>query len=873
MKSVITKGNQVKGESAERTTGLGHLLYIFAFISGGASLLYQVVWVHMLTLTFGNTTEGAAIVVGAFFLGLGLGARGYEWMQTRWRRVLTLYALIELGIAVLSVGISVNLYALPGFYAHLSHALGSGLMLHVVRAITAFLVLLLPSLLIGATFPALCTILIRSRQGVNRHFGMIYGINTLGASAGTVAGGLILIEQFGNLGTIWIAAAGNLLIALAVALTARSGPDLPEVVPDPVPEKRAPTPSLLSPTLLATVLAISGFATMSFEIIWIRASRYLVGNSTYAISIVITLFLIGLGLGGTLHRWVVRRSRSVVALSTALILSGLLCLASLGALGMILSDATLAERFSIFSDSVRFLPWIERLLLTGGISTVLLLPVTLVMGLVFPLAGSLFIDQVRILGRRVGSAYLFSTVGSIVGLLVTAMVLLPGLGIGGSTKLVSVITLVGGLLVLFAIQRQTSRIPVFPLAATLPVIALLIAVPAKLPFSGEQERGPDHRLKFWEEGEQATVKVIERSAQGGKAMTVDGYTIGVSADWHREAAYKQQMLAHLAMAIRPDARHTLNIGLGSSSTLASLSHYRGIESLECVEIAHAVLDGAHEFAESSVLSDPRTRVTIDDAVHFLLRSDSKYDVIISDGKQNPQFPGNSLMLAGDFYDLVLNRLSDRGVMVQWIPQNFPDEAFAIVLRTFCEKFPYSAIYYYPPSCLLMAGSPSDLWGDGSSYPLVASLPPQAVRDLSPYYLASTMEILAGMCALGSDALRALPAGPVNTWDHPWMEFLPYKQWRPEFNRDYIRGNTWLVMAAGLSALNRAIPFANDTYRPYLQSAAVMRAGYMDMMHTLDPQSLAPYCAQALQINPKDTFAEGSQTKIPRGLRALMIPGQ
>ena len=291
-------------------------------------------------------------------------------------------------------------------------------------------------------------------------------------------------------------------------------------------------------------------------------------------------------------------------------------LVSVGLLSAILGNGSLAGHFSIFSDSVRFLPWGRRLLLTGAAATLLLLPSTISMGLTFPLASAMMVDRVTILGRRIGSAYLFSTVGSIVGVLAAALLLLPQLGIVGSVKVTAAVSLLGGaglLVVAWRHVRGTRIGFIAPLALS---GALMIVYPAHLSFR-EQEDVSDHRVVFWEEGEQATVKVIERADAGGMAMTVDGYLIGVDQAWRREAAYKQLVLAHLPMALNPDAKHTLNIGLGSATTLASLGRYWSIQSLDCVEISRAVADGARVFADGQVLDDPRTHLIVDDAVHYL----------------------------------------------------------------------------------------------------------------------------------------------------------------------------------------------------------------------------------------------------------------
>lgn len=849
------------------------VLYTLAFFSGAAALLYQVVWVHMLTLTFGSTTVGASVVIAAFMGGLGIGARHYERLKSRISDPLRLYAAIEAAIAVIALGISLNLDQLPPLYAALAGPVGSAWALNTIRIVSAFTVLFIPAYLIGATFPALCTAIIQSMQGVNRHLGGVYGINTLGAAVGTVLAGFLFIERFGNLTTIWIAAGINAAIGLTAYLTRVTlRPPLPRTAI--TTEANHPSPvSWYSPKLIALVLGISGFVTLSFEIIWMRGVRYLVGNSTYAMTLVLAVFLLSLGLGGLLHRPTVKRFHAEAILIASLVLSGLFALVSVGLLSAILSNGTLAANVSIFSDSVRFLPWGKRLLLTSTAATVLLLPSTISMGLTFPLASALMVDRVTILGRRIGSAYLVSTIGSIVGVLVAALLLLPQLGIVGSVKVTAGVSLIGGAGLLIVAWRRVRGARIGFIAPLVLSGTLMIVFPAHLVFRGEQEEIADHRLVFWEEGEQATVKVIERADAGGMAMTVDGYLIGVDQAWRREAAYKQLVLAHLPMALNPDARHTLNIGLGSATTLASLGRYPSIQSLDCVEISKAVANGARVFADGAVLDDPRTHLIVDDAVHYLLKTDTRYDVIISDGKQNPQFPGNSLMLATDFYELALGRLTHDGVFVQWIPANLPERAFEIALRSFVDAFPYTSAYFYPPSCLILAGMKHAPSLPGTDDLLNRPLPEWATQELAPYHIASRAQLLAAQ-SVDDHALRqAIGDGLANTWDHPFLEFIPYKEWMPDDNRVYAFHNIGRLVTAGLASPN---PFDDDAH-PVLKraaaSASLMRAGFLEAMRTFDPAVLKPYCEYALKVNPADSLASGYLRKIPQGIRAVFIPGQ
>ncbi|GAB4325860.1 MAG: fused MFS/spermidine synthase [Candidatus Zixiibacteriota bacterium] len=844
-------------------------LYALAFLSGIAALLYQVVWVHMLTLTFGSTTAGAGVAIASFMAGLGLGARAYELLRLRVANALRLYAGIEFGIAVLAVVVSAGLYRLPTVYAELAQFIDGTLALTVVRLSLSFGSLLLPSFLIGATFPALCTAVIRTRSGVPRHLGGLYGINTLGAAVGTVLAGFVLVEQLGNLSTVGVAAAINGGVGLIALLLSRrtAGPS----APGPFGTPYGTSVTRFAPGHIAAALAVSGFTTMSFEIVWMRGLKYLIGNSTYAMSLVLAVFLVGLALGGLLYRPLVRRLTSDAILTVSLVVSSALALAGVAGLALVLSHESLAGAFSIFSPDVRFLPWPQRLLLTSSISIFLMLPATVAMGIIFPVASSLLIDRIEVLGRKVGSAYFYSTLGSIAGILLAALVIVPQLGVTGGTRLIALLSLITG--IVLAIRLRPAAVSSRSLLAggVVTAVALIAVLPSPMPFAGEQEEGSDRRVIFWEEGEQSTVKVIERGSDGARAMTVDGYLIGVSADWRREAAYKQIILAHLPMALRPNAGRTLNIGLGSATTLASLSRYPTIRTLDCVEISESVVAGAHTFDDGRVLDDPRAHVIVDDAVHYLRRTDARYDVIISDGKQNPQFPGNATLLAREFYELSLARMTHDGVFVQWIPANLPVSAFRMVLKTFVESFPHSVACYFPPSCIILAGSRQSLddydTGDGG----IVELPAWARAELEPYHIDSRELLLASRVCSGHSLLPALEDAGINTWDHPSLEFIPYKEWEAGKNLLYSYENIGLLVVTGIAEAQSGMTIPSDL-RPAFVSSSIMRVGFVELMRTLTPDSLRPYCERALAINPADSVASAALHNIPDGLAALMIPG-
>lgn len=859
--------------------GLVSLAYLLAVLSGAAALVYQVAWVKMLALTFGSTTGAAAAVIGGFMAGMGIGARTYEHLHRRFSNAFGLYGIIELGIVGSTAFVTMSLYALPEVYAAVAGSLADSSALTAVRFVTVFAVLIVPSALMGATYPALCAALINSSAGLRRHLGPIYGLNTLGAAIGALVAGFFLIEIWGNRAAVWIANGGNLVCAAGAVYLAhctkkirlKSIP-IRENTGEPQTEQiRRPSP--LPSWVIVLVLVGSGFATMAYEIFWFRAIKYVVGNSTYAMSLVLTIFLVGLGFGGLLHRRLSRRPAPEIDMGWVQLGIALLATAAIGLVTWVLADPELAKNFSIFSRDLLHQPWYESLTRSSLVSIVMLLPPTVFMGLAFPLGTALYVRRIAHLDKRVGTAYLLANIGSIAGVVTGVVVLLPHFGIMGATKLVILLNLALAVVVIVAMRRSAGwrRLVGFAVGV-ISCLTLSWALPADLAFRGEFEQKDSSRLLFWQEDDISTVKVVYNPHSAARVMTIDGFVIGSNLAFGYGVAFKQFMLAHLPMLLHPEATRTLNIGLGSASTMDAISAYKQVRSLECVEISPAVIEGARFFKAGAVLDDPRTHVYVADAVHHLLTDTTMYDLIISDGKQNPQFAGNAAILSHEMYTYARDRLAPDGLFVQWISMGLAPRAFRIVLRTFADVFPEVNVFQYSPILMVMIGSNEPL-----RYPALDSNETFAVSrafdDLIRFDIDHPYQVLAGRVAGKAGLLRVLGAGEINSWDHPLLEFVPYKEHNPGetgLNQPY--QNLKLLLAAAAAERDVDRPPVPAALAPYVASSEAIREGYLAVLATGESERLRPACLQARKLNPADSRPAKLLRRITGGMRKILVPG-
>jgi spermidine synthase len=858
MNRSVTEGTLAKVSTREADVALTSAtvlaFYSLALCSGAAALIYQVAWARMLSLSFGSTTQAAAAVIASFMGGMGIGAslyyRIYRWLP----RPVIVYAVLEFGIALSTALLTRVFYRLPGLYAEVSGVVGDGA-LGLTRFVSVFLLLLVPSALMGATFPALCTVMIHSARGVDRHLGRIYGINTIGAGVGAFLSGLVLVERLGLIGSVNVATAINLTVAVSALGLLRTA--LPRV--QDLPTGTTAIRTFLPRSLTSIVLVVSGFSTLAYEILWFRAIRYVFGNTTYALTTVLAIFLAGLGVGALWLGRVVRRGAPERDLASIQCLIAALALLAMAGEWLVLSIPELRDQTSIFSDLVRLRPWWVRMLVNAGVAVAIMLPPALLMGLSFPLASRLYLGDVRKLGQRVGSAYLLANLGSIAGAVVAAAWLLPGLGAIGGTKLVAGLNLGLGLGLGVWIRRRVPGFATGALAAAMVFFALAVVLPATPRLYGEKlglvESPVEGNQLFVREADQGTVQVLhEPGHHDRRVMAIDGNLVAWGSGYRNRSNYRKQViLAHLPMAIDPRIRHTLNVGLGSGATLAALADYPSVETLDCVEINPAVAEGARFFSESEVLKDPRVRLVIDDAVHYLLTSDKQYDLIISDGKQHPFFSGNATLLCREYYELALERMSAAGLFVQWIPVHSLGADFAVILHTMCDVFPYVDVFYYPEESTILVGARTTL----ARPHMTADHYRQSsgFADMSRYYLDNVDVLLACQTAGRRQLQKVLGAHPTSTWDHLRLDFTPYKAPQVDWERAKIENLELLLAAEAEPRPDTDPPLALEDTR-YLASSRGLRRSYLHYFRG-DLAGAYARVQEAVAANPADKYVQAA----------------
>ena len=657
--------------------------------SGAAALIYEIVWFQQLGLVLGATSFTLGILLTSFMGGMGLGSWYYPRFASPGRHPLRDYALLELAIAVWG---GVNLFVLPrlgDFYALWGSPGTSDL---PFRAMTALAVLVPPTVFMGATLPAVSRGLAATPAASSR-LGLFYGANTLGAVVGCLAAGLYLLRVHDVATATTVAIVLNLTCAGAAASLARV---FPQPVLEPAVIPRTSLTTTASVRWMMFIAACSGMTALGAEVVWTRLLALLLGPTTYTFSILLAVFLAGLGLGSAIAAVITPRLKSpavglaVVQLLLALAIpfTATMIVAVLpGWFSQRPEDATLWDRLG--GDVLR--------------ATLALLPPTLLWGATFPLAIAVAMrnSSERDAGPIVSRVYAANTSGAIVGALGISLSVHPWFGSQIAQQVLTAFAGVTGIGVLLALAARRLpdpvRLPrwVAPAAAMIVIggVAILPATPASLIAHGNQVVwwNTDREVLFVREGLHSAVAVME-SHQGNRCFHVAGR---IEATNTPNDMRTQRLLGHLPAVAHPYPRKVLVIGCGSGMTAGSFLLHPSVEEIVLCEIEPAVVEANRvHFAEynENVLNHPKTRIVYDDARHFLATTRETFDIISTD-PIHPWVRGSAALYTSEFYELCRRRMNPDGVITQWVPLYESNHAAVkCELATLLDVFPDALLF-------------------------------------------------------------------------------------------------------------------------------------------------------------------------------------
>jgi spermidine synthase len=715
------------------------LLGLFAG-SGCAALIYEIVWFQMLELVIGSSGVSLGILLGTFMGGMCLGSLALARVVSPGRHPLRVFACIEAGIGVCGVAALLLVPLVGRLYVAVA---GHGLVGMLLRGAVCGLCLLPPTMLMGATLPAISRWVETTRQGVS-WLGFFYGGNIAGAALGSLLAGFYLLRVHDvGVATYWAVAINGAVAVTALGLAFAWKFQGSEAEIRTRFEARDPITSLgvseaeldfggkLTTSGVGTLcaegtwpvyvaIALSGASALGAEVVWTRLLSLMLGATVYTFSIILAVFLVGLGIGSgigsAVGRWT---ARPRVALGVCQMLL-------VGAIALAAQLLAKSLPYWPINPLLSLSPWLDFQLDLLRCAWVVL-PATCLWGASFPLALAAAARAGQDPGRLVGRVYASNTLGAIVGALGCSLVLMQWLGtqqvqrlligcsaLAGLVMWVAELCATGGLrrksdgnvegstsraqgLLAGGLGVRTTLVGGAFVVVVLALVWLLAQSVPKVPWELVAYGRYLPTKKDWGtnlyvgEGMNASVAVTEAS-KGVRNFHVSG-KVEASTDAHDMRL--QRMLGHLPALLHPGPRAVLVVGCGAGVTAGSFTTHPGVERIVICEIEPLIPRVVARYFASenyNVVSNPRAEVVYDDGRHFVLTTHEKFDIITSD-PIHPWVKGAATLYTKEYFETIKRHLKPGGLVAQWVPlyESSP-AAVKSELTTFFDVFPNGTVW-------------------------------------------------------------------------------------------------------------------------------------------------------------------------------------
>jgi spermidine synthase len=749
------------------------LIYLIFSLSGSCALVYEILWSKYLSLTFGNTMIAVSVVAATFMAGLALGSYLLGRYSDRDANLLKTYALLEIGIAITALLFAPTLSVVEHLYAYwvqlLPNVPGLTPSIHIFFS---SMLLLPPSICMGGTFPLMCRFFARRKSGAQ--IGRLYALNTLGATLGTFSAGYLLIPTLGLSHTGFLAIFGNLAIAgICFALSKRYGAVDADGKADEIMASQHLDLAKHRPILIA--VALIGFLSLGYEILWTRVLLLFLGNTSYAFSLMLSVYLVCVAIGGYLYACFSNpeMNERKVFLVLSLMMSGSVFLT-------IPFYDKLAHLFQFAHEVSGENWWLLTLLSFVIVFFVIGLP-TILSGALLPAAVGIIDPGKKHTGQGVGMVVLHNTTGAVLGSLAAGFIMVPAFGLLNSFKYLAVVNLI--MVFVLALQFRQRGV----LGRVVPSVAIAgillgfapMSWDAKLMNSGvycyaskyskmgglESVLASERILEVIE-GRDCTVAVHESNGGDFRFFSVNGKTDGGTGG----DMSTQFLIGQIPLMLHQAPKDVLVIGLGTGLTLKGMSSHP-VESIDCVEISPEVVKAEKYFKEfnGNALAEPKVNLFVTDGRNLLFTNTKKYDVIVSE-PSNPWQSGNSNLFTDDFYQIAVDRLKEGGLFCQWIGlYDITVENLQIVSQTFLHNFPRALIFKSGSDLILIGStSPFEIDYQRMKNRFSNKTTAEIMRSIN---LRSPGDLIAKHYLFDEDTLRSLAGNAIlNTDDQPTLEY-------------------------------------------------------------------------------------------------------
>lgn len=770
-----------------------NILQFLFFVSGACGLIYEILWLRYFTTAFGVTIYATSVVLAAFMGGLALGSYLFGRFAEYKGSPLRIYAGLEVCIGLYALMMPHLLDALPFLYKAVYVHWSDNLTLTLgARFVMSFAVLLIPTTMMGATLPVLSKFFVTESERVGKEGGRLYAFNTFGAVAGTIATGFILIPAIGISTTNLTAASLNLLVgAVALFLDKQTGPvTLGEPLPEDPKEERQYKKrktmaretlgsGVAAPRWVLVGIGLSGFAALSYEIIWTRVISIITFNTVFAFTAMLAAFLVGIALGSYVFSKVIEGKNLWSWFGKVQLGIGLYAFLSPFLFGHFADyfyhyQAVVSSADSSWGGFV-----LKQFLLA---SFIMLIP-TVLMGGSFPLACKLYATGTGKKAAGVGDVYASNTLGAIAGSVFTGLLLIPEIGLKGSLATAAALNIIAGAGGIY-VGRRRRKIS-WSSAGGMALVAagmFMLFINMDVTFR-DRINTNGKEIIFQVEDATGLVEVWQS----------DGHRFMVTNRLHTEGSsipaeiYKMRKQGYLPLFLHPEPKSVIEIGLGTGIGFTPVI-YEKVRSAEMIEISPGVVKAAAFFADEnqSVLDNAKVRLKIEDGRNYLLLTEENYDVIVL-GLFTPYRSGVGYLYTKEFYLQCREKLKRGGMLFQWVAiGQLPPQSLRIVLNTFRSVFPHVYVWekgYY----LGLMGTTESLSVDFKRFK--SAFGHKSIReDIRKWELDDPYNFIASYL-MGSEEVAQLGRGfPLNTNDTVHIEFSNTSVSKAAYSLEYAAAN-------------------------------------------------------------------------------------
>jgi spermidine synthase len=668
--------------SAMGLTAFSTVVWLLFAASGASALVYEIVWQQLLQLVIGSSTVSLGVLLAVFMGGLCLGSLYAPRLIATNRHPLRVYAALEFGIGACGLALLAVMPLVERSYTTWG---GEGAIGLLLRACVAAACLLPPTFAMGATLPILSRWLESTSRGAAT--GLFYAANLLGAVAGCLAAGFYLLRVYDMNVATYVAVAINMLVSVAALLLVRLKADTTTDIQALIPGRK----SLAPDASVLICIGLSGFCALAAEVVWTRMLSLIFGATVYTFSIIMAVFLVGLGAGSAIGSAVApRMSRPAVALGWCQWLS---------VAAMVWSAAVLARWLPYWPSAASAVATTFQADMIRAL--IAILPAPILWGASFSFALS---ARVRLKpdttseidpAIAVGRVYAANTVGAIVGALLTSLLLIASIGTGHTEQVMIGAAALSGAVVLWPDARPRTRSLIAASSVALGALAALVPpLPGLLVAYGRHAAAwadQSANIIYVGEGLHASI-AVSRASEG----VLNYHNAGkIQASSEPSDMRLQRMLGHLTTLVPRQARSVLVIGCGAGVTAGAVSVNPNVERVTIVEIEPLVPQAAGRYfagVNHDVLRNPKVHVVVDDARHFLMTTDETFDAITSD-PLDPWVKGAATLYTKEFFDRARAHLNPGGAMTLFVQlYESSSDAVRSEVATFFKAFPDGLIF-------------------------------------------------------------------------------------------------------------------------------------------------------------------------------------